>query len=122
MKKTKSDRTETIPLLILGTLVFAAIVISLHQGGFQLAFSGIMRAGRLLESVWLRLLLGFLLGGFVQAVIPRELVSKWLGSTSGLRGILIGSFGGVISTGGPYVWLPVVVSIYERGRWFQNNF
>jgi len=115
MKKRQKDRTANIPLLILGTLLIAAIAISLYTGGFQLTFAGIIKAGRLLESIWLRMLLGFLLGGFVQAVIPRELVSKWLGSASGLKGILLGSFGGIVSTGGPYVWLPVVVSIYKAG-------
>jgi uncharacterized membrane protein YraQ (UPF0718 family) len=115
MKKKQNDKKRNIPLLILGTLVIVAIAISLYRGGFQLTFVGIVKAGRLLESIWLRLLLGFLLGGFVQAVIPRELVSRWLGSASGLKGILIGSFGGVISTGGPYVWLPVVASIYKAG-------
>jgi len=115
MKKKQNDRTRNIPLLILGTLVTVAIAISLYRGGFQLTFAGIAKAGRLLESIWLRLLLGFLLGGFVQAVIPKELIGKWLGSASGLKGILIGSFGGIISTGGPYVCLPVVVSIYKAG-------
>ena len=115
MKKRQKDRTANIPLLILGTLLIAAIAISLYRGGFQLTFAGILKAGRLLESIWLRMLLGFLLGGFVQAVIPRELVSKWLGSASGLKGIFLGSFGGIVSTGGPYVWLPVVVSIYKAG-------
>ena len=68
-----------------------------------------------MNAVWLRLLLGFTLGGLVRVLIPSALIAKWLGQTSGLKGILIGSYIGVIMLGGPYVTLPVIASIYSAG-------
>jgi uncharacterized membrane protein YraQ (UPF0718 family) len=65
--------------------------------------------------VGLRLLLGFLLVGLIQVLIPRELVLKWLGAGSGLKGIFIGLYLGIFATGGPYVWMPVAASIYKSG-------
>ena len=38
--------------------------------------SALTEAGGLLESVWLRLLLGFMLGGLIQVLIPRDLINK----------------------------------------------
>lgn len=102
-------------MFILGALLLASVITALWKGGWQLTFSGFVKASELFGIVWVRLLLGFLLGGFIQAVIPSEIVSKWFGATSGLKGILIGSYGGLIMSGGPHVWVPVVASIYRAG-------
>ena len=115
MKNRKSNKGIDLALLILGTLVILAFAISLWKGGWQLTFSSLTKSTRLFEKVWFRLLLGFLLGGFIHVLIPREFVSKWLGAGSGLKGILIGSYMGIFAAGGPYVWMPVVASIYRSG-------
>lgn len=107
----KLDRT----FIVLVTLVLAAFTICLLKGGWNLALSGLIEAGGLFESVWLRLILGFVLAGMIQVLIPRQLVSKWIGPTSGLKGILIGSYASILLPGSPYVWLPVYVSVYRAG-------
>jgi len=43
------------------------------------------------------------------------LIAKWLGPTSGLKGVLIGSYTGIIFTAPPYVTLPIVASLYRAG-------
>jgi uncharacterized membrane protein YraQ (UPF0718 family) len=112
MKKTKSIDTS---LIVLGVLIIAAIITAYVKGGWDLTSSGFMKSGHLLSIVWLRILLGFILAGFIQAVIPGDLVKKWIGSSSGIKGILIGSYGAIIATGSPYMWLPIVVSLYRAG-------
>ena len=114
-KEKKNSRGLDIALLILIALVLAAFALSFWKGGWQLTFLSITKAGGLFEKIWFRLLLGFLLGGFIQVLIPRTLVSKWLGSGSGLKGILIASYVSMFATGGPFVWLPIVASIYRSG-------
>ena len=115
MKGRKKDKHFDISLIILGTLLIAASALSLWQGGWQMIFLSLTKAGRLFEIVWFRLLLGFLLGGFIQVLIPKGLISKWLGAGSGLKGILIASYVSVFATGGPFVWLPIVASVYRSG-------
>ena len=107
----KLDKT----LLLLGALALIAVITALSVGGWQLTFDGLKQAGQLVNTVWVRLLLGFTLGGLVRVLIPSALIAKWLGHTSGLKGILIGSYIGVIMPGGPYVSLPVIASIYSAG-------
>jgi uncharacterized membrane protein YraQ (UPF0718 family) len=114
-KKGKTNKRIDVALVVLCALVLLALALSLWKGGWQLTFSGLTRSVQIFEKVWLRLLLGFLLGGCIQVLIPRELVSKWLGTGSGLKGIFIGSYSGIFATGGPYVWMPIVASIYKSG-------
>lgn len=102
-------------LLLMATIVLIALIAALAIGGWQLAIDGLKQSGQLINTIWLRLLLGFTLGGLVQVLIPRELVAKWLGNTSGIKGILIGSYIGAILPGGPYVFLPLIASIYKAG-------
>ena len=51
----------------------------------------------------------------VQALIPQELLSKWVGAESGMRGILIGTVAGALAPGGPYVSLPVAAGLLQAG-------
>lgn len=107
----KLDRT----LLLLASMVLLALIAALARGGWETASSGFSQAGHLFSTVWLRLLLGFTLGGLIRVLIPSAVIARWLGHTSGFRGILIGSYIGVIMPGGPYVTLPVIASIYSAG-------
>ncbi len=102
-------------LWILVGMVAAAVVVALWQGRWPLLYSGLRQAALTLRSMWFRLILGFSLGGLIQVVIPSPVIAEWLGPTSGMKGILIGSYAGVIMTGGPYVTLPIVASIYAAG-------
>ncbi len=104
-----------IALLILIVLVSVTAVAAFWKGRWQLVTSGLKQAGGTLKSMWLRLLLGITFGGLIQVLIPSALIADWLGPASGLRGILIGSYAGIIISGGPFVTLPIIASIYAAG-------
>lgn len=104
-----------IALQTLVGMVVVAMAIALWRGGWPLLISGFKQAGLTVKSMWFRLILGFTLGGLIQVLIPSPLIAEWLGPASGLKGILIASYAGVILTGGPYVTLPIIASIYAAG-------
>ncbi len=104
-----------VTLLILIGMVLAAALAVLWRGGWGLLFSGLKQAGVTFKSMWFRLVLGLSLGGLVQVVIPSSVIAEWLGPASGIKGILIASYAGIVMTGGPYVSLPIVASIYAAG-------
>jgi len=104
-----------IALLILIAMVLITVIAAFWRGRWQLLISGFKQAGLTLKSMWLRLLLGITFGGLIQVVIPTALIAEWLGPASGLKGILIGSYAGLIISGGPFVTLPVIASIYAAG-------
>jgi hypothetical protein len=62
-----------------------------------------------------RMLGGMLLAGLVQVVLPPEVVSKWVGAESGVRGLVIASVVGALTPGGPMTSFPIVVAFYMSG-------
>ena len=104
-----------ITLLVLVALVLIAVTAAFWKGRWQLLISGFKQAGLTLRLIWARLLLGIMLGGLIRALVPGTLIAEWLGPASGLKGILIGSYAGIIISGGPYITLPIVASIYTAG-------
>jgi len=102
-------------MLVLIGLVCIVAVIAYLTGGWQRVGAGLGQSIRLLDTIWSRLLLGFFLGGLVHVLVSRELIARWLGPTSGIRGIFIASYVGMLMMGGPFVRLPIIASIYRRG-------
>lgn len=102
-------------LLILAVLLTIAITIAFWKGRWQLLWSGLKQTGHTLRSMWFRILLGIIFGGLIQVLIPRSSIADWLGPTSGLKGILIASYVGLFVSGGPFVIMPVIASIYQAG-------
>ena len=61
------------------------------------------------------MLISMLMAAFVQVLVPRDKVSKWLGRESGFRGILIATGAGAIIPGGPWVSFPLVLALAVAG-------
>ena len=59
-----------------------------------------------------------LIGGYVQALVPKQFVQKWLGTESGLKGQLIATFAGAVTPGGPFTAFPMVLILYRSGASF----
>jgi len=114
-KINKVIKKPDITLIVLAAMVLIAVVAAFWKGGWQLTRLGLVQGGHLLGMVWLRLPLGFILGGLIQVLVPRTVISRWLGPTSGIKGILIGSYTAIILSGAPYVMMPVVASLYLAG-------
>ena len=55
------------------------------------------------------------MAGMIQALIPDEMISKWIGAESGFRGILLGTLLGGLTPGGPYVSMPVAAGLLRTG-------
>lgn len=104
-----------ISLIILAALVLASLIATLSKGGWPLVMDALRKSYGTLASMWWRVLLGILLGGFIQVLIPRAVVAEWIGPASGLTGILIGSVVGMVITGGAFVVMPIIASIYTAG-------
>mgnify|MGYP006287136307 CR=1 FL=1 len=103
--------TSFIILLILAVLAWAYAYRKgdgSHNRGFTIA-------GKTFIGIAPLLLVAFIMAGFIQVVIPPELIQSWLGQESGLKGVLIGSLGGALLPGGPYIAFPIIASIFQAG-------
>lgn len=101
-------------LIILVVLVVVAAGIGFARNP-GLPLRGLEASGRLLRGVWVELLLGFILAGLLEVLIPPPALSRWLGAERLGQGILAGWAAGLIIPGGPYLLFPVAANLFRNG-------
>ena len=85
--------------VVMGTLAAALLAAGYFRGqGEYLA--GMKAAAQMTVQVLPLLLFAFLVAGMVQALLPHDLVARWIGPESGARGIWIGAAAGGLTPGG----------------------
>jgi uncharacterized membrane protein YraQ (UPF0718 family) len=101
-------------------IVMAALVVALGaacfwKGGISLLGEGLRAGGR--GALQLVPLLGivFLLAGFAEVLLPREVVSAWLSDAAGVRGLLVAWVAGALTPGGGPVGLPLAAALMRSG-------
>ena len=103
-----------IPTLVMGVVAVTLGVLAYLRGdGSHL--QGLGEGGKLLLMILPLLFFAFAVAGFIQVMIPVEVISRWVGAESGFRGIMIGCVAGALTPGGPYTSLPIVAGLYQAG-------
>ena len=103
-----------IPTVIMAVLAAVLLIVAYAKGQGE-HIKGSQLAAEMIVSVLPLLLLAFLVAGLVQVLIPKELIAKWIGMQSGIKGILIGTVAGALAPGGPYVSLPIAAGLLRSG-------
>jgi len=103
-----------VPTIIMAALAIILFVVGRQRGG-GCEVQGLRFAAGLLAQMLPLLVFALVVAGMIQVLVPRELLAKWIGTESGLRGILIGTVAGGFSPGGPYVNLPIVAGLMQSG-------
>lgn len=108
------------PLLDGSTVFFVLLAIGAGVAVFVLQGTEAFHAA-LTDGVGLLLLIlpivvaAVLVGAYVQAMVPREVMERWLGGSSGLRGLLLATAAGSLTPGGPFAAFPLVLALYRSG-------
>ncbi len=89
--------------------------VTLYYHGSQRTLDGLSNGGQLLLFTLPRMLFAFAVAGLIQVLIPSHLISEWLGSGSGVRGLLLGTLAGTLTPGGPMMHFPIVASLLNSG-------
>lgn len=101
------------------TLILAAVAVILLAIAFwrgrDLPLAGLLAGGRTLWRNLPLLLLGFVVAGLAQVLIPRDLITRWLGTEAGIKGVLIGCVVGGLVPGAPYATFPLIAALYQAG-------
>jgi uncharacterized membrane protein YraQ (UPF0718 family) len=103
-----------VPSIILGLIAIALVGIGYRRGGGE-HVRGLTIALNLTVQILPLLLFAFIVAGMIQVLLPKELLSKWVGTESGLRGIVIGAIAGGLAPGGPYVSMPIAAGLLRAG-------
>jgi len=101
-----------IPTIIMGVIAVVLVFLSYQKG---VHIQGLKASGNLLLQIIPLLVFAFIVAGMVQFLIPREIISRWVGMESGFRGILIGSIMGGLTPGGPFLTMPVAAGLLRVG-------
>jgi uncharacterized membrane protein YraQ (UPF0718 family) len=73
------------------------------------------------EDLWLfveivpKVIAGTLIGELVRRLVPREVIVRWLGEGSGLKGLAIASFIGFLFPAGPFTVFPLAAALLVIG-------
>lgn len=62
-----------------------------------------------------RMAIGVLGSGFIAAALPQDVVGYWLGSTSGLFGIVVATLAGALTPGGPVLGFAIAAAALKGG-------
>lgn len=103
------------------TATLTLVFIALFMGGFlyfkdkSLLFKGLDVSFQNVKSQLPLLLLAFVLVGFLEVLLPVDLVQEYLGEGSGITGILLAALMGAALPAGPYVVFPIASAMAVAG-------
>jgi len=103
-----------IPTLIMAMIAIVLLYIGYSRGENE-HITGIKAASKIMIEIVPLLFFALVVAGMVQTLIPKELITRWVGGESGMRGIFIGTVAGGLSPGGPFVSLPIAVVLIKSG-------
>ncbi len=112
LKRRKSG--ILIPTIIMGVIALILLLIGYSKGQGQ-HIGAMKNSITMIVNILPILVFAFIVAGMVQSLVPQQLLSKWIGSGSGMRGILIGTVTGALIPGGPYVCMPIVAGMLSTG-------
>jgi uncharacterized membrane protein YraQ (UPF0718 family) len=100
-------------LLVLVILVLA--FLAYQQAGWVQVGKGFLEGINILRREFLLLAAAFLTAGFLQALVKKEFITRWLGREAGIKGILLACLGGGLIPGGPYAYYPIASALLNSG-------
>ena len=101
-----------IPTIIIGIIAVVLVYLSYQKG---VHIQGLKTSWNMLLQMLPLLCLAMIAAGAIQNLISSELITKWIGAESGLRGIFIGTAIGACTPGGPYVTMPIAAGLLHMG-------
>ncbi len=103
--------TSTVVMLAAALVLLVVIYWKTPEA----AGKGLNATGALFLEILPRMIAAFTIAGLIQAVVPQEVIVKWMGHGSGMRGLLIGMTLGSVTPGGPMTHFPIVASLFKVG-------
>ena len=103
--------TSTVVMMVAAVVALAVI----YYKSPEAATKGLNATGLLILEITPRMIAAFTLAGLFQAIVPEEVIVRWMGHGSGFKGILIGMSLGGITPGGPMTHFPVIASLFKMG-------
>ncbi len=108
MKIAKTDIVFFLLAIVTGGICF-------RRYGMDAVMEALERSGALFYQIIPQLIAGLLIGGLVTRLVSRDKVARWLGGASGITGLLLATFAGLMTPGGPFTSFPMVYALWIAG-------
>ena len=103
-----------VPTILMG-IIAAILFVMVFAKGDGRYMQGLEFSFRMLLQMLPLLIFAMIIAGMVQILLPPELIGKWVGTESGIRGVFIGTAAGALTPGGPYVCMPITAGLLKAG-------
>jgi uncharacterized membrane protein YraQ (UPF0718 family) len=118
MKKNTTAKETIRDLILLGiTLSIAIILLSIFPDRRDIVFTTSWKF--FVEMIWILPAVMILMGLFM-VWVPKEMVVKYVGKTSGIKGIFLALLFGSLPTGPLYVAFPIAAALIKKGARISN--
>jgi len=107
------DTMEKTVLIFTGFVILFYIAVYFKKP--SLAMTGLTVGGISFLKALPLIVFAFALGGLLQALVPVNSFSNWLGSQKGFKAVILGSFLGGITPGPIYVVFPIAFGLLKGG-------
>ena len=111
---SRGGKEMLMSIMVMGALAIGLLAFGYLRGKGE-HLEGLKRAKNMVIEVFPLLILSYTVAGMVQALVPPDVISHWVGKQSGLRGIFMGCVAGGVTPGGPVVSLPVAAGLLRGG-------
>jgi len=93
----------------------AIAIVAVYAKSPEAVGKGLNATTSLMIEITPRMIAAFILAGLFQAIVPQEVIVRWMGHGSGVKGILIAMSLGGLTPGGPMTHFPVIASLFKMG-------
>lgn len=100
----------TDALIVLTIMAFLLFFVALPKG---LHLEGLRSGFNLFVKVLPLLFFAFILVGYLNLLVPKEVLQSWLGPEAGWKGLFIGPAIGALVQGGPFAFFPLFDSVFR---------
>ena len=100
---------------LLGLVILILAGLAYNKGGWQTVKGGFLSGINILGREGLLIIAAFLTAGFLQALVKKDFITRWLGREAGFKGILLACLGGGLIPGGPYAYYPIAGALLSSG-------
>jgi uncharacterized membrane protein YraQ (UPF0718 family) len=104
----------TIATTVLWIITVVLVIFAWQRGDGSLN-RGLVLGWQTMKRNTLLMILAFLLVGYVNVLSPTRLIQDWIGPDSGIKGLFLAEFIGMLLPGGPYVVFPLIAVLYSSG-------
>jgi uncharacterized membrane protein YraQ (UPF0718 family) len=105
------DRSLLVMVALVTVAGFACWFVEGRDAFFESFSSDLVMMAKIAP----KLAAALLVSSFLQLLIPRKLVARWIGEGSGAKGVAIATTIGALTPGGPMTSFPMVTALHESG-------